>query len=40
MERDARKMRGDRPFIFTNLKAHEGVAEIAAFLLRTGGFRS
>jgi hypothetical protein len=34
---DARKMRGERPFIFTNLRANRGVAEIADFIVRTGG---
>ncbi len=37
MDRDAKKMRGARPFIFTNLKAEQGVAEIAAFILQQGG---
>jgi urease accessory protein len=37
MDRDARKMRGERPFLFTNLKAQQGVAEIASFIVRTGG---
>jgi urease accessory protein len=37
MDRDARKMRGDRPFLFTNLKENRGVAEIAAFVARAGG---
>ena len=37
MDRDARRMRGDRPFLFTNLKENRGVAEIAAFIARTGG---
>src|SRR5262249_56846013 len=32
MERDARKMRGDRPFLFSNLKELKGLADIAAFL--------
>ena len=27
MERDARKMRGDRPFVFTNLKSGQGLAD-------------
>jgi len=37
MDRDARKMRGARPFIFTNLKENKGVAEIARFIARAGG---
>lgn len=37
MDRDARKMRGERPFIFTNLKALQGVAEIARFIAKAGG---
>src|SRR5258707_13482235 len=37
MDRDARKMRGERPFIFTNLKENRGVAEIADFIVRSGG---
>jgi urease accessory protein len=36
MERDARKMRGDRPFVFTNLKAGKGLTEIVAFIRREG----
>jgi urease accessory protein len=38
MDRDAKRMRGQRPFLFTNLKANEGVAEIAAFVRQQGGF--
>ncbi|XXY49371.1 urease accessory protein UreG [Sorangium sp. So ce269] len=37
MDRDARKMRGDRPFLFTNLKENKGVEEIAAFIVEKGG---
>ena len=37
MDRDARKMRGPRPFLFTNLKIDQGVAEIVAFIERAGG---
>jgi urease accessory protein len=37
MDRDARKMRNARPFIFTNLKALQGVAEIANFIVQQGG---
>jgi len=37
MERDSRRMRASRPFIFTNLKKQQGVAEIAQFIVRSGG---
>jgi urease accessory protein len=37
MDRDARKMRGARPFLFTNLKEGRGVAEIADFIARRAG---
>jgi len=37
MERDAKRMRGDRPFVFANLRAGRGVPEIAGFIARTGG---
>lgn len=37
MDRDARKMRGVRPFIFTNLKVLKGVPEIADFIVAQGG---
>ena len=40
MDRDARRMRGTRPFMFTNLKAMQGVAEIAAFILQAGGLQA
>jgi urease accessory protein len=37
MDRDARKMRGQRPFVFTNLKSGAGVDEIVSFILTAGG---
>ena len=37
MDRDAKKMRGDRPFLFANVKAGKSVAEVAEFIERTGG---
>src|SRR6516165_9214723 len=37
MRSDACKMRGARPFLFSNLKEDKGVAEIAAFIVRQGG---
>jgi len=32
MDRDSRKMRGDRPFVFSNLKQATGLNEIVAFI--------
>jgi urease accessory protein len=32
MDRDARKMRGERPFVFTNLKTQSGLDQIIAFI--------
>lgn len=37
MDRDARRMRGERPFVFANIRAGQGVAEIAQFVERRGG---
>ncbi|WP_114377527.1 urease accessory protein UreG [Elioraea thermophila] len=37
MERDARRMRGDRPFVFTNIRAGIGVEEVARFIEERGG---
>ena len=37
MDRDAKKMRGERPFVFAQVKAGMGVPEIAAFVEKTGG---
>ncbi|WP_025039561.1 urease accessory protein UreG [Nitrosospira briensis] len=36
MARDAKKMRGDRPFVFTNLRTGEGVQEIIDFIVKQG----
>ena len=36
MERDAGRMRGDRPFVFANMKSGLGLEAIIAFLLREG----
>lgn len=36
MQRDARKMRGDKPFLLTNLKQEQGVDEIIDFIKRHG----
>ena len=37
MRRDATKMRGERPFIMSNLKAGIGVQDVADFIVRQGG---
>jgi urease accessory protein len=37
MDRDAQRMRGDRPFLFTNLKDGTGLAEVRSFLETTAG---
>lgn len=37
MDRDARKMRGERPFVFTNLKVLQGLDDIVAFIVAAGG---
>ncbi len=37
MDRDARRMRGARPFVFTNLRSGEGLDRIVRFIIDTGG---
>ncbi|MDN6276824.1 urease accessory protein UreG [Psychrobacter sp.] len=36
MDRDAKKMRGDKPVVFTNMKTGEGVDDIVAFIKDKG----
>jgi urease accessory protein len=36
MDRDARKQRGQRPFVFTSIRQGEGVEAVAAFVVREG----
>jgi len=38
MDRDSRRMRGERPFLFTNLKAGVGLEDVVGFILAMGGF--
>jgi urease accessory protein len=37
MRNDARRMRGDRPFVFTNLKTGDGLDRIIDFMITHGG---
>ncbi len=37
MERESKRMRGERPFVFANLRAGKGVDEIARFIEQKGG---
>ena len=39
MDTDARRMRGERPFVMTNLKKSEGLDRIVAFIEAKGGLR-
>ena len=36
MERDAKKMRGERPFVFTNLKNGDGAVAVEQFIIKQG----
>ena len=37
MDRDSKRMRGERPYLFANIRAGKGVEEIATFIERSGG---
>jgi urease accessory protein len=37
MDRDSKRMRGERPYLFANIRAGQGVEEIATFIERSGG---
>jgi urease accessory protein len=40
METDAKRMRGERPFVMTNLKQGIGLDRIIAFIEAKGGLRA
>jgi urease accessory protein len=37
MERDAKRMRGQRPFVFTNLRSGDGIEAVSRFVEERGG---
>lgn len=39
MDRDAKKMRGEKPFLFTNMKEKKGLQEIIEFIVERGMLR-
>ena len=39
MDRDSRKMRGEKPFIFSNLKSGKGVQTIIDFIIDSAGLK-
>jgi urease accessory protein len=40
MERDTRRMRGERPYVFTNLKALKGIDVVDNFIVSAGMLRA
>ena len=36
MDRDTKKMRGDKPFVFSNMKTQQGLDEIIKFIEKEG----
>jgi urease accessory protein len=40
MDRDAKKMRGEKPFVFSNLKVKTGLEEIVQFIINEGMLKS
>jgi len=39
MDRDARKQRGDKPFVFTSIRQGEGLQPVVDFIIRHGLLR-
>ena len=40
MERDTKRMRGERPYVFTAIRARQGVSTVVDFIERAGGLHS
>ena len=36
MDRDAKLMRGERPFVFTDIKSGQGLSDVIEFVIREG----
>ena len=39
MESDSKRMRGEKPFYFTNLRENQGIEKIADFIVKLGGLK-
>jgi urease accessory protein len=39
MESDTKRMRGDRPYVFSNMRTGVGLETIAAFIEKSGGLK-
>ncbi|MFT6090684.1 MAG: urease accessory protein [Sulfitobacter sp.] len=39
MDRDAKRMRGDRPFVFAAMKTDQGVADVLDLIIQIGGLQ-
>jgi urease accessory protein len=37
MDRDTKKMRGTRPFVFSNMRTGDGAEDVASFIVKKGG---
>jgi urease accessory protein len=40
MDQDAKRMRGDKPFLFSNMKTKEGLEIIISFIEKQGLFKA
>ncbi len=40
MDRDSKKMRGERPFIFSDMRSEKGIDEVIEFILKEGIIQS
>ncbi|MBL2056680.1 urease accessory protein UreG, partial [Klebsiella pneumoniae] len=40
MDQDAKRMRGEKPFLFSNMKTQDGLEEIIQFIEKQGLFKA